>query len=145
MSSLQKLLLSSQQKLLKALKHLEYSYNKIQTLSVDVNELDEESLETWESFAARFARVSEIFLTRFLRAYVLTTDPGFEGTLRDFINQGEKLNIIDNAHAWLGIRELRNLTAHDYSEEDLTHFFNRLKMETPRLLKLKEIVRAINV
>ena len=111
----------------------------------DAMQLDEESLETWESFAARFARVSEIFLTRFLRAYVLTTDPGFEGTLRDFINQGEKLNILDDAHAWLGIRELRNLTAHDYSEEDLTHFFARLKNEAPRLLKLKEIISAINI
>jgi hypothetical protein len=130
------LLTISQQKLLKALHHLEYSYKKIQKLPVEVTELDEESLETWESFSARFSRVADIFLTRFLRAYVLNNDPGFEGTLRDFVNQGEKLGVIDDARAWMSIRELRNIASNDYSESDLTHFFSRLKIETPRLLKI---------
>jgi hypothetical protein len=144
MSSYLKLLEISRQKLLKALKHLEYSYRKIISLSADVSQLDEESLETWESFAARFARVAEIFLSRFVRASVLTNDPGFEGTLRDFVNQGEKLGIIDDARAWMGIRELRNITAHDYSENDLTQFFLRLKTEAPRLLSLKEKIHALD-
>ena len=99
MSSYQKLLEISRQKLLKALKHLEYSYHKVISLPADVGQLDEESLETWESFAARFARGADIFLSRFVRAYVLINDPSFEGTLRDFVNQGEKLGIIDDARA----------------------------------------------
>ena len=144
MSSYQNLLAISQQKLLKALRHLDYSYQKIQKLPVDVTQLDEESLETWESFSARFARVADIFLTRFLRAYVLTNDPGFEGTLRDFVNQGEKLGLIDDARVWMGIRELRNITSHDYSENDLTQFFSRLKTETPRLLKIKALLHAFD-
>ena len=135
---------SSRQKLIKALKHLDYSFNKIQKLESNVTQLDEESLETWESFAARFARVADIFLTRYLKAYVLNNDPGFEGTLRDFVNQGEKLSIIDDAQAWMGIRELRNITAHEYTEEDLTHFFHRLKTEAPRLLKIMEKMNALN-
>ena len=132
MSSYQNLLATSRQKLL------------IKKLPMDVTQLDEENLETWESFAARFARVVDIFLTRFVRAYVLTNDPGFEGTLRDFVNQGEKLGIIDDAHAWMGIRELRNITSHDYSEEDLTQFFARLKTEAPRLLNITEKLHASN-
>jgi len=138
------LLAQSQQKLLKALRHLDYSYNKIKFLPIDVKKMDEESLETWESFAARFSRVADIFLMQFIRSYILTNDPGFEGTLRDFVNQAEKLGIIDDARAWMGIRELRNLSAHDYSENDLSQFFDRLKAEAPRLLKITEKLHAID-
>jgi hypothetical protein len=144
MKSYETLLNITRQKLLKALHHLSYSYNKIQSLSIDVDQLDEENLETWESFATRFARVADIFLARYVRNYVLLNDPGFEGTLRDFVNQAEKLRIIDDANAWMGIRELRNITSHDYSEEDLTQFFARLKKETPRLLAIQEKIHAFN-
>lgn len=142
MTSYDKLLNNYRQKLLKALSHLEYSYRKIMMLPDDVSVLDEETLETWESFCARFARVSEIFLTRYLRSYILFTDPGFTGTLRDFVNQGEKLGLIDDSRAWMSIRELRNITSHDYSETDLTQFFIRLKNETPRLLAIKDKLNA---
>lgn len=124
-------------KLIKAISHLEYSYNKILKLKCNLNDLDDETLETWESFAARFGRVADIFLTRYLRTRILLEDPGFSGTLRDFINQAEKLEIIDSADAWMAIRELRNISAHDYSEKDLAEFFLRLKNECPRLLDIK--------
>ncbi|GEM_PF-334401 len=138
------LLNSTQQKLLKALKHLDYSYNKIIHLPATVGELNEENLETWESFAARFARVADIFLSCYIRAYVLNNDPGFEGTLRDFVNQAEKLGIIDDTRNWMAIRELRNINTHDYSEKDLAQFFIRLKTETPRLLQIREILNALD-
>lgn len=124
-------------KLKKAMKHLAYSYAKILKLPDDADLLDDEALETWESFAARFSRVVDIFLTRYLRTIVLINDPGFSGSLRDFVNQGEKLGIIDNADSWMSIRELRNISAHDYSEQDLNKFFVRIKQECPRLLNIK--------
>lgn len=136
MKNYQKLLETQQRKLKKALQHLQYSYNKVVNLPDEIKNLDEESLETWESFAARFSRASEIFLTQYLRTIVLMNDPGFIGSLRDFINQGEKLGIIDDAKAWIAIRELRNITAHNYSEKDLSNFFKLLKKECPRLLKI---------
>lgn len=144
MSSYTNLLTISHQNLLKALSHLDYSYRKIQTLSIEVAQLDEESLQTWESFSIRFTRVIDIFLTRFLRAYVLKNDPGFEGTLRDFVHEGEKLGIIDDAQVWISIHELRNITAHDYSESNLIQFFMRLQKEAPRLLQLMDNLNAIN-
>ena len=136
MTNYEKLLEKQQRKLTKALQYLQYSYNKILNLSDKVEKLDEESLETWESFAARFSRVAEIFLTQYLRTVVLMNDPGFSGSLRDFVNQGEKLGILDDAKAWMAIREIRNITAHDYSEADLSEFFKLLKKECPRLLKI---------
>lgn len=140
MSKYTEQLLIQKRKLLKALDHLAYSYNKILTLDMQVETLDEESLETWESFAARFSRVSDMFLTRYLRTAILVNDPGFTGTVRDFVNQSEKLNLIDDAESWMNIRELRNITVHDYSEKDLTAFFKRLKTECPRLLAIKTLL-----
>jgi hypothetical protein len=138
------LISENKRKLLKAIKHLEYSYAKVQKLSADATKLDEESLETWEGFCSRFSRVADFFLSRFLRTYVLRQDPGFQGTLRDFVNQGEKLGLIDDAAAWMAIRELRNLSAHDYSEEDMSAFFERLRSEADRLIALKARLASIS-
>jgi hypothetical protein len=128
----------NKRKLLKAIHHLDYSFQKVQGLPIDATKLDDESLETWESFSARFSRVADLFLSRYVRTAVLKQDPGFEGTLRDFVNQGEKLGLVDDANAWMEIRALRNISAHDYSEDELTEFFNRLRQEAPRLLALKD-------
>ena len=127
---------ANQRKLLKALKHLDYSFRKIQTLPFDVDRLDDETLETWESFSARFSGVADLFLARYVRTFVLKNDPGFQGALRDFVNQGEKLGVVDDAQAWMDIRALRNISAHDYSEEELSSFFSQIKASAPRLLAL---------
>lgn len=130
-------LIAQKGKLLKALSHLEYSYKKILKLPESPSQLDEESLETWESFAARFGRVADIFLMKYLRAYVLQQDPGFSGSLRDFVNQAEKLNLLEDADHWMAIRELRNIAAHEYNDKELEQFFKRLKKESSLLLSLQ--------
>ena len=101
--------------------------------------MDEEQLETWESFAARFGRVSDIFLTRYLRSRVLEEDPGFSGTLRDFLLKAEKMNLIDDTTKWLSIRELRNLSTHEYGEEGLTKFYRSLKENACHLFSIKDL------
>lgn len=128
-------------KLQKALQHLNYSYQKVLLLSNDTEQLDDESLETWESFAARFGRVADMFLTKYIRLCVLIDDPGFIGTLRDFVNYAEKLHLLDDANAWMAIRELRNIASHDYSEKDLSLFFKQLKNECPRLLAINLLIK----
>lgn len=127
-------------KLLKAIAHLEYSYNKVLELPIEPEKLDEETLETWESFSARFARVADIYLTKYLRTFVLVDDPGFIGSFRDFINQAEKLHCLDDADQWMAIRELRNISAHEYTDNDLAAFFNRLRQEAPLLIAIKSRV-----
>jgi hypothetical protein len=137
MTDYEMLLNTYRRKLKKSLAHLEYSYKKIVNLTPDPKKLDDESLEVWESFAARFSRVADMFLLRYLRAQVLKNDPGFSGSMRDFVNQGEKLGLLDDAAVWMSIRELRNITVRDYTEEELAFFFQRLKQECPRLLAIK--------
>ena len=132
--------LIQQEKLKKALTHLAYSYKKVTKLSSNMEELDEETLETWESFAARFARVCDIFLARYLRTLVLIEDPGFSGTLRDFLNVAEKMGVIESAKDWLALRELRNITAHEYSDKDMSMFFTTLRNSCPQLLDITNLL-----
>lgn len=127
-------------KLEKALGHLRYSYKKVLRLPADSSKLDEEQLETWESFSARFARVVDLFLMKYLRSFVLRNDPGFEGSLRDFVNQGEKLRLIPSAERWMAIRELRNITAHEYTEEELTEYLKNLRALAEEVLRIGKIL-----
>lgn len=124
----------------KALEYLEYSFKKVSSLPDKPAELDQESLETWESFTARFARVADIFMAKYLRARILEEDPAFRGTMRDFVNTGAKIGIIDDVEKWMVIRSLRNISAHEYSEGELREFFLQLKKYTPSLLELKCLV-----
>jgi hypothetical protein len=140
LSDLTALKLIQQDKLKKALAHLAFSYKKVAILSPNVEKLDEEMLETWESFAARFARVCDIFLSRYMRTLVLLEDPGFSGTLRDFLNMAEKMGIIQSVKDWLEIRELRNITAHEYSDKDLGAFFETLRNSCPQLLAIANLL-----
>ena len=140
MSNKQNFLIEQREKLLKDIGHLEYSFQKVQQIPSDIELLDEENLETWESFSARFCRVADIFLSKYIRAFVLVQDPGFIGSFRDFVNQAEKFNLLCDVELWMSIRELRNISAHDYTDKDLSLFFKRLYQEAPLLISLKNIL-----
>jgi hypothetical protein len=129
-----------QDQLAKALDRFEYSYRKIQNLKTDPELLDDEAMETWESFSSRFSRVVDLFLSKYARAKVLENDPGFHGTLRDHANQAEKLGLLDQASEWMALRELRNIEAHTY-EEDLERFLEQLRAASPRVLKLRGMLQ----
>lgn len=123
--------------LLKALAHLEYSYNKINDRKISSSARDEESLEIWESFTSRFSRVIDLFLTKYLRTYVLLNDVGFEGSLRDFVNQAEKLHLIQDARLWMSYRAYRNIAAHEYNNADLTRFLQSILDATKSVIQIK--------
>jgi hypothetical protein len=144
MGKLDKILDIRKRQLSKALDRLFYSYQKVKSLPLSIEAFDDETLETWESFSARFARASDIFLSQYLRISILLTDKGFQGTMRDFLDMGEKLGLIDDAEAWMAIRELRNISAHEYTEEDLVVVFERLLKECPRVLSIRDKINAIN-
>jgi len=140
MTDYQAMLEDTRTKLLKAIGHLEYSHEKIQHLPSSVEALDEEGLETWEGFSARFSRVSDIFIAKFLRTKIMLSDPGFRGSVRDVLNQAEKLDLIDSAEEWMVIRGIRNVVAHDYNDEEVEQFFQFLKAQCPRVLSIKALL-----
>ena len=135
------MVLASAEKLKKALKHLSYCYDKILVPNQPVAKMSEEELLMWEGLSARFSRVADLFLMQYIRSKVLYEDPGFEGTLRDYLNKAEKMELIDDTSDWMKIRELRNKTAHEYNEEHLGEFFALLYSYTPKLLDLKRVLK----
>ncbi|MBP9707248.1 MAG: nucleotidyltransferase substrate binding protein [Oligoflexales bacterium] len=114
-----------------SLGYLEHSHNKIQALSTDPSKLNADTLETWESYVARFARVTDIFLSKYIRSYILHLDPAFRAELRDFVDKAEKNNLISSADRWMEVRELRNKTAHEYSRSELKRTFESVKDVVP--------------
>ena len=134
-------LLGLQQKykeqLLKALKHLDYSYKKSLSLSMLESEMDEETLETWEGFSSRFARVVDLLITKYLKVSILLHDPAFDGSFRDLLDYAEKIKLIESADFYMKMREISNIHAHDYREDKLILFLSDLKAYAPELLKIK--------
>ncbi len=132
---------STRESLLNALNHLEYSYQKILKYElVKKAKWSEEELETLESFSSRFARSSDIFLSKYLRTLAIETDPAFRGTFMDTLNLAEKMNWISSARQWARIRELRNVAAHEYAQEDLQSLFQELFQLTPLVLSIRSIL-----
>ena len=76
-------------KITKSLKYLEFTFRRVQSMSTDPTQLAPEQLELWDSFAVRFARTSDLFLSKFIKAIVLKDDPAFDGGFRDFLNRAE--------------------------------------------------------
>lgn len=127
-------------KVRKALHHLAYSFAKVQKLSDEPTSLSEDQLETWESYASRFARTSDLITTKLLRALVMHDDPGFSGSFRDILDRSEKLGLIVSADEWIKIRALRNVSVHDYSESDLKLIFAQLRELAPIILNCSRLL-----
>ena len=67
-------------------------------------------------------------------------EPGYKGTTRDLLNKAEKLSLVARANDWIKIRELRNVEAHEYNDEDLTAFYQKLKLLCPELLAIRTVM-----
>ena len=125
-------------KIVKALNYLEYTFERVKPLSTNPGTLSGEELERWDGMATRFARASDLFLSKYIKAAIVKDDPAFDGSFRDFLNRAEKLGLIDDAHTWLEVRNLRNVAVHEYSEGDLQKILEKFIKYSPLLLELRQ-------
>ncbi len=100
--------------------------------------MDDSELEAWDSFASRFARTSDIFLSKYIKAFLLQDDPAYDGGFVDQLNRACKLGLIENVETWMEIRQLRNATVHEYSDQDLEKIFEKFRKFSPLLLVLPQ-------
>ena len=117
----------------KARVHLETSFNKVKRINLE-EELSDSQLETLESFSSRFARFSDLIISKYLRALALELDPAFRGSVIDLLNVAEKNDWIDSTRVWIRVRELRNIAAHEYEAEDYKELYSELVQLAPSLL-----------
>jgi len=80
----------------KSRSHLQYSYAKVEKLSLD-DDLYDERLETLESFSSRFARFSDLLISKYFRFLASEKDPAFWGWVIDLLNLAEKFSWIESA------------------------------------------------
>lgn len=125
-------------KIVKSIRYLDFTFQRVKAVPENPEVLTPEQMEMWDSFAVRFARTSDLFLTKFIVAAIRRDDPAFDGGFRDRLHRAEKLEIIRDVPHWMEIRELRNVTVHEYSDEDLKQIFIKLKAFTPDLLLLEQ-------
>ncbi len=117
--------------------HLEYSYKKALSLTTDKDQLDEEGLETWEGFASRFARVSDLFLQKYLRSKVIQADPAFRGEFIDVLQKSEKMGLIQSSDKWYEVRQLRNFSVHEYAGAKFSATILRMMELAPELIETR--------
>ena len=115
----------------KSLDALFYSYKKCESIE-EKKECSLDELEIFEALSARFARSSDILTQKVIKSLVLLLQENMN-TIIDTANFLEKLEIIENAHDLINIRELRNQIAHDYVAADLNALYDDVLAYTPKL------------
>ena len=91
-----------------------------------------EALERLESMASRFARLADLLTQRVMR---LADELELEspGSLIDRIRRAEKRGWVDADGQLVRVRELRNLIAHEYEDEDLVALYAEVQRLAPVL------------
>jgi hypothetical protein len=78
-----------------------------------------EEMESFDSLTSKFNRTSDIYTQKVLRTVWTLLHESFLPFI-DFMNQSEKLRLIDDAEIMITIRDLRNQIAHEYIPEAIT-------------------------
>lgn len=125
--------------LIKSADHLEYSLQRCHSLSAK-SSWNLEELERLESLTSRFARLADLLTHRLMRLIdelELTSD----GSLLDRFQRMEKRELA-NARDLVRIRELRNLIAHEYSNDRMAEIFQASAALGPGLIDV--VKRTVN-
>lgn len=113
--------------------HLAYSMERCSGL-LGVEALPPEQLERLESLTSRFARLADLLMQRIFRLIDEVELMG-AGTLLDRIYRAEKRGW-GEARAMIRIRELRNLIAHEYSNDKMQEIYAAVAEMSSVLLAL---------
>lgn len=124
--------------------HLGYSMERCLNL-IGQEEMPPEQLERLESLTSRFARLTDLLIQRIFRLIDEIELTG-GGTILDRIYRAEKRDWAD-ASEMIKIRELRNLIAHEYSNEKMSEIYAAVAILSPALLAVvpKVIAYAGNI
>jgi hypothetical protein len=100
----------------------------------DIQQLNAEGMDAFESFTLRFARVSDILFNKVFRS-IYYLEQGENASWLDVTLFMEKKAIIDNFNQARIIKETRNDIVHEYTVSDLNQLFDAVNEQTPQLMK----------
>ena len=98
--------------------HLEYSYKKLFSQSIDVNWVcrlndNPDIAEQLEAFVSRFGRLQDTIADKLLPRW-LSALAEMPGSQIETLNRAERLGVVSNVENWLAARKLRNKLVHEY-------------------------------
>ncbi|NQY79334.1 MAG: hypothetical protein HRT47_03370 [Candidatus Caenarcaniphilales bacterium] len=113
------------------------TYDEVKNLDLSkyekITDINWETLKDIETLTARFARLSDIFVQKFLRL-IDTLELTNEGSIIDRINRAEKRGLIKSAESSLAMRDLRNDISHDYLPDELMKIYAEVIKFSPELI-----------
>ena len=93
-----------------------------------------ETEESLDALSSKFSRVSDIFTQKVLKTFIFVLREDAP-TFLDRMNLCEKLGIIPSAEELIAIRDLRNIIAHEYLNENLVEIYMEIIELSDNLLK----------
>jgi len=112
----------------------DYSYKKCMAIGVKIEYSDAE-FESFESFTARFARLSDILTQKLMRS-IFIVEREASLSFIDMCNLAEKRGIISHSEKLIEIRDLRNEISHEYRVTELNELFETCLQLSNNLLHL---------
>ena len=119
--------------------NLKYSLRKAQTIELQPT-MSEEEYEVLDSFLSRFMRMYEVLVNQVLRTTLQVIAEG-KDTWLDNMNQAEKLGFISSRQDMNAVRELRNMVAHEYLNEEWMLIYQRLIEKSPILFTSLDMIQ----
>jgi len=132
-SNLQNLLDLNWSLLKQALPSFERSLVKCRDLDFSLP-ISFEAEESLDALSSKFSRVSDIFTQKVLKTFIFVLREDAP-TFLDRMNLCEKLGIIPSAEELIAIRDLRNIIAHEYLNENLVEIYMEIIELSDTLLK----------
>lgn len=86
---------------------------------MQLNALNDEQIEALDQYIYRFTKLQDAMGERlFKHTLALLAESTRSTAFIDKLNRLEQLGAIESAQAWLDLRQLRNLLAHEYANDD---------------------------
>jgi len=120
----------------KAASWLKRSLEKSKAIKI-TPKLSEADFDVLENLTSRFARLCDILVQKVFRA-ISAHELEPDGSLIDHINRAAKRGIVTDEKVMRELKELRNTIAHEYTEEELSELFEKIRASSPELLQILE-------
>ena len=130
--SARQLLIQAVAELTQSRRHLDYSFQQVATVPGNLEDIDENQLESIEAFSSRFARTVDLVVNKVLRT-LDRVELLPEGTLIDVVNRAEKRGFISRAADLREMKDVRNIIAHDYAGAKMAEIFVYCREQKPVL------------
>lgn len=111
------------------------SYDKAK----DIQYIDEENIEIFETLSNRFGRTVDILINKVLRSLDIY-ELEYTGTKLDVVIRAEKRGFVENYKTLIELKDLRNELVHEYIEEEIYEKFREIVQKTPLLVDISKKV-----